>query len=158
MHLRSKHDSRRAHSSSEDVSPDPFGNDGLSWDQLDRLLALMREEKPDLSVGAMQAFLFIARRARSDSHVLDLPYLHLISERLGVSYSTTARHCAVLKDGVRGSGGLGWIEKVDPGAGIRVKFMRVSEKGRGLLIAAMGSKPDRNVPSQPEADPDPSPS
>ncbi len=130
--------------------PGPFENDGLSWDQLDRLLTVMREQKPDLSVGAIQVFLYIARQ--ESEHILELPYLHKISEKLGATYSTTARHCDVLAEGVGGTGGLGWIEKVNPGHGIKVKFMRMSEKGRNLLLEVMKESPTPDVPPEPEDD------
>lgn len=135
--------------------PSPFENDGLSWDQLDRFLTAMRDQKPDLSVGAVQVFLYIARQ--ESGNILELPYLHKISQELGATYSTTARHCDVLAEGVRGMGGLRWIEKVDPGAGIKVKFMRVSEKGRNLLLEVMKESPTLDVPPEPEADQDLSP-
>jgi DNA-binding MarR family transcriptional regulator len=136
--------------------PSPFENDGLSWDQLDRFLTVMRDQKPDLSVGAVQVFLYIARQ--ESENILELPYLHKISQELGATYSTTARHCDVLAEGVGGTGGLGWIEKVNPGAGIKVKFMRISAKGRNLLLDVVKADPAPDVPPEPEDDQELSPS
>jgi DNA-binding MarR family transcriptional regulator len=107
---------------------------GLTWEQIESLLGTLREIKSDLSVGALQTFLYIARRAGAVR--TELPYVKTVAEGLGVQYSTAARHCDVLSDGVGGSGGLGLIMKIDDPA-TRAKYLTLTDAGVAILTRAL---------------------
>jgi len=116
-----------------DLPPDVqalLKSQGLTWGQIERLLETLRSAKPDLSVGALQVFLHIARR--SGAARADLPYVKTISADLGIYYSTVARHCDVLADGVGGVGGMGLVSKTDDPTS-RVKYLTLTEAGVAVL-------------------------
>jgi len=107
---------------------------GLTWGQVETLLEALRREKPDLSVGALQVFLYIARRTGVPRS--QLPYVKTVSADLCMHYSTVARHCDVLAEGVGGSGGLGLIEKIDDPTS-RVKHLALADAGVALLAGVL---------------------
>lgn len=107
---------------------------GLTWGQIEGLLEALRSAKPDLSVGALQVFLYIARRAGGAR--ADLPYVKTISADLNIHYSTVARHCDVLADGVGGVGGMGLISKTDDPKS-RVKYLTLTEAGVAVLAGVI---------------------
>lgn len=107
---------------------------GLAWAQIEKLLEALRQAKPDLSVGALQVFLYIARRAGAARS--SLPYAKTVSEDLRMQYSTVARHCDVLSEGVGGSGGLGLIEKIDDPTS-RVKYLALTDAGVAMLAGVL---------------------
>lgn len=127
-------------STPRDLPPDVqalLTSEGLAWGQLEKLLEALRSMKPDLSVGALQVFLHIARRAGSAR--MDLPYVKTISADLGIHYSTVARHCDVLAEGVGGVGGMGLISKADDPTS-RVKYLTLTEKGVAVLAGVLKNK------------------
>lgn len=107
---------------------------GLAWGQIESLLEALRRLKPDLSVGALQVFLYIARRAGAPRS--QLPYVKTVSGDLCMQYSTVARHCDVLAEGVGGSGGLGLIEKIDDPTS-RVKYLALTDAGVAVLAGVL---------------------
>lgn len=113
---------------------------GLTWGQVERLLEALRCAKPDLSVGALQVFLHIARRAGTAR--TDLPYVKTISGDLGMHYSTVARHCDVLSEGVGGGGGMGLISKTDDPTS-RVKYLALTEAGIAMLAGVLKNENGR---------------
>ena len=82
----------------------------ISWGDTERMLNAFREIKPDITVGTLLTFLFIARRTAGEAEDARITIKN-ISDSLGMNYQSTARHCDVLSDGVGSTEGLGWLEK-----------------------------------------------
>ena len=107
-------------------------SDGPTWGQLERLLVILRREKPDITVGMLQVFLHIARRVGG----LEQPYIKSVAEAVGMQYSTAARICDLLSDGVGNSSGLGWIAKTEERTS-RAKYLTLTNGGAYILAAAL---------------------
>ena len=120
--------------------------DLISWSAMEQMLNGFREIKPDITVGTLLTFLYIARRA-SDASSSPAISLKVISEALGMSYQSAARHCDLLSEGVSGSGGLGWIEK-SRNAQERGKVMQLSNGGLQVLIHVLGKLKQENLTKQ----------
>lgn len=122
-----------------DLSPEVRAlgaSDGLSWDQIERLLNALRREKSDLTVGTLQTFLYIARRVAISPDDRGKPYIKTVAEGLGMQYSTAARHCDLLSDGIGKADGLGWIAKEgDPTS--RAKYLTLTNFGVEILTQAL---------------------
>lgn len=103
---------------------------GLPWCQIEKMLSLTRQSKPDISVGALQSFLFVVRKlaedAQSEVTVKD------VAEGLSAPYATVARHCDVLCSGPKGNGGLYWLVK-EAGTKPRTKSLKLTYKGHQFL-------------------------
>ena len=120
-------------------------SDGLSWDQIERLLNALRSEKPDLTVGTLQTFLYIARRVAISPDDRGKPYIKTVADGLGMQYSTAARHCDLLSDGIGKADGLAWIAKEgDPTS--RAKYLTLTNTGVEILTMALrGPVPLREI-------------
>jgi hypothetical protein len=80
-----------------------------AWLPVERMLAVSRSRFPQLTVGALETLIHVARHQKQISAgTLTLPK---ISRNLDVPYSTLARHTDLLAGGVGGRGGLELIEK-----------------------------------------------
>lgn len=113
-----------------------LNRDLISWGEMEQMLNGFREIKPDITVGTLLTFLHIARRA-SDASSSPAISLKVISEALGMSYQSAARHCDLLSEGVSGSGGLAWIAK-SRNTQERGKVMQLSNGGLQVLIHVLG--------------------
>jgi len=107
-------------------------SDGLSWGQFESLLRILREKKPDITIGALQVFVYIARRVGAQER----PYIKTVAEGIGMQYSSAARLCDLLSDGVGDSEGLGWIAKIDDRTS-RAKYLTLTNAGAYILAAAL---------------------
>lgn len=107
---------------------------GLSWSQIEQLLGALRKEKPDLTIGALQVFLHIARRVGAQER----PYIKSVAEGVGMQYSSTARLCDLLSDGVGSSVGLGWIAKIAD-RNSRAKYLTLTNAGAYMLASVLES-------------------
>lgn len=111
---------------------------GLTWFQIEKILHLTRETKPDISVGALQSFLFVVHKLAEDGR--NEVTVKDVAEGLRAPYATVARHCDVLCNGPKGSGGLSWLVKV-PGTMPRTKSLKLTYCGHQFLSATLlGSK------------------
>jgi hypothetical protein len=112
--------------------------EGLTWFQIEKMLHLTRETKPDISVGALHSFLFVVHKLAEDEQrevtVKD------VAEGLRAPYATVARHCDVLCGGPKGSGGLNWLVK-EPGTTPRTKSLKLTYNGHHFLsVVLLGDK------------------
>lgn len=104
----------------------------ITWNEMEKLLNGFRAIKPDITVGTLLTFLYIARRTSNESS--DIPIsLKVLSDAIGMSYQSAARHCDLLSEGVSGNGGLGWIEKIS-NPQERGKAMQLSYGGLFALL------------------------
>ena len=109
-------------------------SEGLTWGQLERLLGALRKEKPDLTIGALHVFLHIARRVGAQER----PYIKTVAEGVGMQYSSAARLCDLLSDGVGSSDGLGWVVKIEDSTS-RAKYLTLTNAGAYMLASALKS-------------------
>jgi hypothetical protein len=109
-------------------------SEGLSWGQIERLLGALRKEKPDLTIGALHVFLHIARRVGAQER----PYIKSVAEGVGMQYSSAARLCDLLSEGVGSSDGLGWIAKIEDRTS-RAKYLTLTYVGAYMLASALKS-------------------
>ncbi len=106
----------------------------LTWHAIDSLLTHCRDAKPDLSVGALQTFLFVVQRLCNDS-TRELTVKD-VAEGLAAPYATIARQCDILCDGPKGSGGLNWLVKL-PGSQPKTKSLQLTNIGHFFLKTAL---------------------
>lgn len=109
----------------------------LSFDELEILLRRCRNERADMTVGALHTFIHIARSTKPG--VENAPTIAQIAEDLELSYPTAARHCDILSAGVRGKSGLHWVRK-EPVAGTRQKKLFLTQIGVQVLEEVAGTK------------------
>ena len=102
----------------------------LSLADLDKFLGRCRAGRPDMTMGMLQTFLFVAKRDAADSS--NGTHLAEISEALEISYPSTARMVDALSDGARGKPGLNWICK-QVHEGTRVRSLHLSKGGVQVL-------------------------
>lgn len=100
-----------------------------AWTPVQRLLAASRAHYPQLSVGALETFIHVARNQQPLAEgKLNLPQ---IARDLMVPYSTLARHTDVLAHGVSGRAGLKLITK--QGGRGRVRNIEITPAGMAFL-------------------------
>lgn len=104
--------------------------ESLTWDELEIFLSACRREHPDLTVGALRTFVFIARRAAAQA--CQEPTIKDVAEALGIGHGTARRHCEILGSGPAGRSGLGWIVK-KPGRDARAKHLGLTAAGVEFL-------------------------
>lgn len=110
-----------------------FARQGPTWDETEALLGYFRRRRPDLTVGGLHTFLYIARRsALNNDGVGEAATIKEISQALNLSYSTAARHCDLLAEGYGPREGLGWIEKTE-GEDKRSRTVQLSVTGISVL-------------------------
>ncbi len=121
------------HPVDQDLSEALLG-EGLKWNQINQLLRIVRDAKPDLTVSALQTFIFIVLRLAEDNE--NDVTVKEVSEGLGAPYATVARNCDVLCEGPKGRGGLGWLMKT-PGKQPKTKAFQLTSLGHLFLKSAM---------------------
>ncbi|WP_170571134.1 hypothetical protein [Ruegeria atlantica] len=117
--------------------------ESLTWDEFETLLSACRRKHPDLTVGALRTFVFIARRAARDAE--REPTIKDVAIALEIGHGTARRHCEILSKGPSGRKGLGWIEK-KVGDDARVKHLGLTAEGVCFLISVVSEMNKREPP------------
>ncbi|WP_170421314.1 hypothetical protein [Ruegeria arenilitoris] len=102
----------------------------ISFGELEGFLSKCRKLRPDMTVGTLHTFIFVARRAGAGER--EHLTLAEVASGLSISYPTAARHCDILSTGIKGREGLGWIHK-DADKRTRQKYLYLSPSGVSVL-------------------------
>ena len=102
----------------------------LTWKQLNLLLKYARAQKPDITVGVLETFLYIlGQLVLDDDREVTIKD---VAEGLKAPYATIARQCDVLCAGPKGNGGLNWLAK-SPGSRPKTKCLHLTSTGHLFL-------------------------
>ena len=111
-----------------------LSQDNLTWNELETFLSACRREHPDLTVGALRTFIFVARRASQQTETK--PTIKDVALALQIGHGTARRHCEILGNGPSGRKGLGWIKK-EVGGDAREKHLALTTAGVQFLVSVV---------------------
>ena len=120
--------------------------DTLSWDEFEGVLHYFRHRRPELTIGAMLTFLYIARRCGSSGYGEgNRMTISEVANGLNLSYPSAAKHCDVLSTGYGSRLGLAWIVK-EEGEDKRMRTVRLAADGIDFLTNLVEELPNFRLP------------